>query len=278
MPDTAQSMKSMKLYDQVERIHNELRALGIADDAPLTAADLEPFDSYHYLGAEAVESAATALRLTRDSRLLDVGSGIGGSARHLAAKIGCHVTALELQTDLDALSAELNARCGLAGRIETVCGDILDGPPDGRAFDALMSLLVFIHIGDRQRLLAQCHAALKPGGRIYIEDFHLLRAPDADQQCDLSVKVRCGGPIPAAATYKAQMAEAGFADIVFEDMTGRWSDFCRERLRAFRANHAGNVEKHGQAVTDGLEDFFRVIVGLFEDGVLGGLRISARRP
>lgn len=278
MPDTAQSMKSMKLYDQVERIHNELRALGIADDAPLTVADLAPFDSYHYLGAEAVESAAAALDLTRDSRLLDVGAGIGGPARHLAEKIGCHVTALELQADLDALSAGLNARCGLAGRIETLRGDILDGPPGGRTFDALMSLLVFIHIGDRKRLLAQCHASLKPGGRIYIEDFHLLREPDADQLRDLKVKVCCGGPIPSAATYKAQMQDAGFTDIAFEDMTERWSAFCRQRLRAFRADHAANVGKHGQAVADGLEDFFRVMVGLFESGVLGGLRISARRP
>jgi SAM-dependent methyltransferase len=171
MPDKAESLKSMKLYDQVERIHNELRALGIAEDAPLTVADLAPFDSYHYLGAEAVDSAAAALGLTRDSRLLDVGSGIGGPARHIAQSIGCHVTALELQADLAALSVALNARCGLTDRIETVRGDILDGPPDGRVFDALMSLLVFIHIGDRRRLLSQCLAALKPGGRIYIEDF-----------------------------------------------------------------------------------------------------------
>jgi hypothetical protein len=73
----------------VERIHNELRALGIADDAALMVADLEPFDSYHYLGAEATEAG---LGLTRDCRLLDVGQWIGGPAHHLAAKIGCHAS------------------------------------------------------------------------------------------------------------------------------------------------------------------------------------------
>ena len=53
-----ESAKSMKLYDRVERIHNELRELGIPDDAPLTVEQLVPFDQYHYHGTEAVDEAA----------------------------------------------------------------------------------------------------------------------------------------------------------------------------------------------------------------------------
>ena len=169
-------------------------------------------------------------------------------------------------------------RCGLGGLIETVCGDILDGPPGGAGYDALMSMLVFLHIGDRPRLLGQCFAALRPGGRIYIEDFQRLREPTTDEWNNLTVKVRCGGPVPSRAEYQAQMAAAGFVDIEMEDLTAPWVAFCGERHRAFRANRARNVEKHGIEVTEGLEDFFRVIVELFDAGVIGGLRIVATRP
>ena len=95
----------MKLYDRVERIHNELRALGIADDAPLTVEQLVPFDQYHYHGTEAVDEAAERLGIGPATSVLDVGAGIGGPARWLAATTGCHVTALELQPDLDATAA-----------------------------------------------------------------------------------------------------------------------------------------------------------------------------
>lgn len=38
------SMKAMKLYDQVERIHNEPAFIEIGDAAPLTVEQLTPFD------------------------------------------------------------------------------------------------------------------------------------------------------------------------------------------------------------------------------------------
>ena len=85
MDDRSRSMKSMKLYDQAERIHNELRALGIADDAALSVDDLTPFDQYHYHGTEAVEETIAALRPGPESRLLEVGSGIG------RANLSCRV-------------------------------------------------------------------------------------------------------------------------------------------------------------------------------------------
>ena len=57
MDADTQSMKTMRLYDQVERINNELLALGIAEDAALNVEQLTPFDQYHYHGTNAVDDA-----------------------------------------------------------------------------------------------------------------------------------------------------------------------------------------------------------------------------
>ena len=90
------NLKTMKLYSQVERVHNELRARGFDADAPLKVCDLTPFDQYHYFGSEAVDLAARVLSIGPRSRVLEIGSGIGGPARHLAETTGCEIVALEL--------------------------------------------------------------------------------------------------------------------------------------------------------------------------------------
>ena len=89
-------MKDMALYDHVERIRNEILELGRDPDGPLEAELLWPFDQYHYDGIHAVDEVAHRLGLTVGERVLDVGSGIGGPARRLAAAHGLRVTALEL--------------------------------------------------------------------------------------------------------------------------------------------------------------------------------------
>jgi SAM-dependent methyltransferase len=197
-------MKSMKLYDQAERIHNELRALGIADDAALSVDDLTPFDQYHYHGTEAVEETIAALHPGPESRLLEVGSGIGGPARYLASRTGCHVTALELQPDLHAIGTQLSARCSLSSRVDHRQGDILDSPFDDAGFDALVSFLVFLHIEDRERLFASCRRSLKKDGLIFIEDFSKRAEPSPGQWADLRHKVQCPY-LPTPQAYREQL-------------------------------------------------------------------------
>ena len=44
--------------------------------------------------------------------ILEIGSGIGGPARHLVNETGANVTALELQSDQNNLTSDLTTRCG----------------------------------------------------------------------------------------------------------------------------------------------------------------------
>jgi cyclopropane fatty-acyl-phospholipid synthase-like methyltransferase len=277
MPDATKSMKSMKLYHRVDRIHNELRARGIAEDAPLSVGDLSPHDQYHYLGTEAVDHAIAALGLTRASRLLEIGSGIGGPARHVAASVGCRVTALELQPDLNAVAAELTRRCGLADRVTHQNGNILADPVEAGAYDAVMSLLCFLHIPERVRVFTAARRALKPGGKFYIEDLTKRREPSPAQWEELAVKVQTPY-LPTLEQYGEQLEEAGFVDVRLEDMTESWTAFTVERIAAFRAQRSRHLAVHGPEIVEGLEEFYDTVGALYADGVLGGARILATKP
>jgi len=267
-------MKSMKLYAEVHRIHRELEAVGISEDQPLRVEQLTPFDQYHYFGTEAVDEAIGALGLNENSRVLDVGSGLGGPARYIAARTGARVTALELQEDLHEVAAELTLRCGLASLVEHRNGNILDGVEAG-GYDAIISFLCFLHIPDRKRLLAACRSALRPDGGIYVEDFGKPRHHTPAEEEALRVKVQCPY-LPTREDYGEQLQAAGFRQASLHDVTESWKRFTADRLAAFRANRKRNIALHGHDLVDGLDDFYATVAGLFQVGAISGLKITAR--
>ena len=269
-------MKSMRLYDRVERLLKELEAAGFPADAPLTVEDLAPFDHYHYHGATAVDRAIADLEIAADDRVLEVGSGVGGPARWIADRARAEVTALELQEDLDRLAQSLTIRAGLSDRVRHVAANILDGVPAGAPFEHAVSFLCFLHIADRQRLFSVLHDSLAPGGGLYIEDFVGLREPSPAERALLAEKVMCPY-LPDRAGYCRHVEQAGFRIERCEDLSDHWREFTADRLAAFRAARSRNQSMLGPDLADGLEDFYATVAGLFAETAIGGLRLLARR-
>ena len=81
MPQDPSELKTMPLYRDVDRIYNELRAAGLYRQEKFSVADLTSFDQYHYHGTDAVDVAIADLGINAESRVLEIGSGIGGPAR-----------------------------------------------------------------------------------------------------------------------------------------------------------------------------------------------------
>jgi sarcosine/dimethylglycine N-methyltransferase len=268
-------MKSMRLYDRVERVLKELEAAGFAPDQPLTVEDLGPFDHMHYCGTAAVDQAIADCRIGSGQKVVEIGSGVGGPARWVAARTGAEVTALELQTDLDALAMTLTRRTGLGSSVHHLCANILDGPPSGAPFDHALSFLCFLHIPDRRRLFSVIGSSLATGGSLYIEDYIGLRQLSSAEAAALATKVMCPF-VPDRDRYLADLAEAGFTVEHCQDMTAVWRDFTASRLQAFRAARPHKQAILGSDLADGLEDFYAVTAGLFAAGAIGGLRLGAR--
>jgi cyclopropane fatty-acyl-phospholipid synthase-like methyltransferase len=264
-------MKAMKLYDRVHRIHRELAAQGLTPDVALKVSDLTPFDQFHYHGTEAVDEAIAALALRSGMRILDIGAGLGGPARYIAEKTDAHVTALELQEDLSAVGEDLTRRCGLSTLVDHRCGNVLDGIEGN--FDAIVSMLCFLHIPDRARLFSVCRHSLSEKGKLYVEDFALRRKATASEAEALAVKVQCPY-LPTVEEYRQHFLGAGFRHIEIADVTEDWTSFTTERLAAYRSARPRNTAIHGAEVVEGLEDFYATVAGLFESGLIAGVKIT----
>ena len=271
------TIKSMKLYSQVDRIYNDLAGLGIAADEPLSVDTLSPFDNLHYFGTQSVDETIREAGIAVGTRVLDIGSGLGGPARYLADRTGCSVRAVELQPDMSEVAASLTARCGLSGHIEHVCDDALETPLADNAFDAAVSWLAIYHIRDRARLFNRLSGALRPGGSIAFEDLYSLGPFSARDQNDMDTMLY-GMGLTGRAAYIRDLEQAGFTHIRFHDMTQPWTTFTQQRLAAFRANRNAQVKVHGTDVVAALDDFYATVVRLFESGSLGGVRVSASLP
>ena len=270
------TIAAMPLYTNLDRVARGLAALGIGPKDPIPPEQLFALDQWHYHGTEAVRAAAERLGLGAASRVLDIGSGVGGPARYLAYHFGCHVAALELQPALHAIAVDLTQRSGLKN-VTHICSDALTYAFPQAAFDAVVSWLAFLHIPDRPRLCARLARTLRPGGGCYIEDL-CMRAPFSAADLHDVRDVVFGISMTSIEDYANDLGAAGFVDVETTDLTGGWSPYAADRLKRWRANHEAYARVHGEGAYAAQEKFYAVIARLYESGSLGGVRLIARVP
>jgi SAM-dependent methyltransferase len=135
----------------------------------LTIDDVAPADQFHSGGKAATERLARLAGLRPGLRVLDVGGGLGGPARTLAAMFGCQVTVVDLTESYVRAGAALTARLGLADRVTHRIGDALALPVDTGTFDVLWTQNSGMNIADKEPLYAGFFRALRPGGLLALQ-------------------------------------------------------------------------------------------------------------
>mmetsp|Transcript_23176 Transcript_23176/g.37046 ORF Transcript_23176/g.37046 Transcript_23176/m.37046 type:complete len:355 (-) Transcript_23176:64-1128(-) len=278
-------MTSSGMYNwRVAAVHNALAKRG-KDSGPLTVDDLISLghlDQYHYMGVEACDEVIKLLGIDATSKIIDVGSGIGGPARYLSMRTGCDITGVELQKDLTEASTDLTARVGLSNKVRFLTGDFVKefGPENRQQhgkYDHLISLLVFLHIPDRAGLLQACYNSLAAGGTFVIEDFAQVGNAFTARESDHLKNVVSAPTVTSPEVYVADLEAAGFVDIQVSDKSKPWTAWTKARHESYRAAREDTVKDHGEKIYNDRVAFYEVIDELFAGGNLGGVRITGRK-
>ena len=135
----------------------------------LTVDDLAPADHFHSGGKASTDRLARLARLEAGMRVLDVGGGLGGPARTLAAHYGCRVTTIDLTESYVLAATALTARLGLSDRVTHRVGDALALDVDGQ-FDVVWTQNTGMNIADKERLYAGFARVVRPGGLLAIQE------------------------------------------------------------------------------------------------------------
>jgi SAM-dependent methyltransferase len=152
----------------LERVREGLRRNGLDPDK-LQQSDVEKLDQFHVGGLDATDALARLAEIRESDAVLDLGSGIGGPSRRLAA-VGCHVTGLDLTEEYCQVAKMLAESTGLTHLVRYERGDALAAPFENASFDVVWTQHAAMNIEDKRGLYREAFRLLKQGGRLAVHD------------------------------------------------------------------------------------------------------------
>jgi SAM-dependent methyltransferase len=257
-------------------ITDALAAIGKTPDT-VTVDDLAPVDEFHIGGRAATEELVKQLDLTRDCRVLDVGSGLGGPARFVASRYGCRVTGIDLTAEFVETARALTRWTGLDALVSFQHGSALGMPFADAEFDRSYMVHVGMNIPDKRALFAEVARVLKPGATFAVYDVMQVDAgavpfpmPWASTP-DLSA-------LATADEYKAALRASDLAIVGERNRRDFALDFF-QTLRA-RMAAAGGPAPLGLHLVMGADTRRKIdnMVAATQRGLVAPVELFARRP
>jgi len=178
-------------------------------------------------GPETTRDICAGLDLKPGTRVLDAGSGIGGSAFHMSQVYGADVTGVDVLAPLVDIANERTAARGIAG-VRFLHGDVLEIELPAESYDLVYSRDAMLHVEDKDRLFKRLYSLTAPGGRLFISDYATgagaLSKDFTDYVADTGYFLR---PL---AQYTAEIEAGGFTDVHADDKTGLFVSILEQEI------------------------------------------------
>jgi len=222
----SQVVKHYSRSDLFETIIQKLKDSGIERDK-ITQKDISAVDEFHIRGAEATHELITESGINKDSKILDVGCGIGGPARMIAFETGCKVTGIDLTEDFIRTAKLLSELVNLDDLTEFICADATKLPFNDESFDIVWTQHAQMNIKEKDKLYSEIFRVLKKGGKfIYYDIFCTGNEPlyyplPWAEESTISHLI-------TVHEYADLLNETGFKEIKISEKTERSINFFRE--------------------------------------------------
>jgi ubiquinone/menaquinone biosynthesis C-methylase UbiE len=225
----------------------------------LQAADLALLEDFHTMGRIATSQLVDLIGITSDTRVLDAGSGIGGTARFVADRFGCYVTAVDLTEEYCETSNWLNRRVGLDRQISVRQADVTDLPFADAVFDVVLSQHVQMNVADKARLYSEARRVLDSGGRLALWDITIGGHGQLDYPLPWATRPDVSH-LMTTEQLKSSIESAGFEIERWTDLTDQAASTMQALLalppnplglHAFVADFAEKAENLTAALSDG---------------------------
>jgi ubiquinone/menaquinone biosynthesis C-methylase UbiE len=179
---------------------------------------------FHFGGLRATDRLAELCGIGSRSEILAVGCGTGYTACYLSERLGCRVVGIDISGEMIERAVERAESMGLTGRVEFRVGDANEMEFDDDGFDAVISEFVTIFL-DKPRAFSEYFRVLRPGGYAGINELYKASEMPDDTKALIEEAeegfARAVGLefyLPTPAEYEGWFREAGFGDVLLEQV------------------------------------------------------------
>ncbi|NOD48912.1 MULTISPECIES: class I SAM-dependent methyltransferase [unclassified Ruegeria] len=238
---------------------------------------LAPVDEFHIGGRLATEPFVNALDLTPESQVVDLGCGLGGPARYIAATTGANVTGIDLTAEFVETGRALTEWTGLSDRVQLIKGNVLDLPLEAESFDAAYMIHVGMNIEDKVGVAQEAKRVLKPGGIFAIYDVMQVGEGHMDYPAPWASSSEQSA-LARPETYEAALKSVGFEVSNRIDRTAFAKQFFADLAAAQR--RADGPPPLGLHLIMGDDTALKIqhMVRNIEGGLIAPIEIHARLP
>ncbi|MDP6392225.1 MAG: methyltransferase domain-containing protein [Arenicellales bacterium] len=240
---------------------------------------IEAMYSDDYLSMGGIASTDILARksgIGKDSRILDVGSGLGGPALHLAAVYGCRVTGLDV-IELNILEAEKRAKTRqLDHLVDFTLGDATDMPFSNGTYDVILGQDAWCHIGEKNQLIEECARVLAPNGTIAFTDW--LQTGQMDDQFQREILSAFASPgLATLESYHTLLTNHGFSNIEQEDIGEDFVNEYRRTVTRLKNMEEQVTRKYSSRVFQIVLEKNSLILRALEEDKMGGGRFVGNK-
>lgn len=166
-----------------------------------------------------LDIALRCLSSAKPTRIIDLGSGPGGTAHFLAHETQASVTCVDLCEHQHRENMAIATTLGLAKKIETWTGSFESLPHDWSGkFDLAWSQEAFCHAADKLAAFQEARRVLRNGGVLVFSDV-LLAENTPDEASEVYSRVNAVARWTTVIQHIEDLTKAGFREITFHDWT-----------------------------------------------------------
>ena len=173
--------------------------------------------------------------------MLDIGCGVGGTARFLAKHKGCTVTGLDISEDFIEAATFLTKISGLTQKVKFQQGDAMEMPFKDNSFPTVMSMHVTMNLPEKALFFSEVSRVMKKDGQYLfyelvggeIERIHLPVPWAEASDCNYLI---------SEAHFRSELTASGLAITNWVDVTQpslEWYRAVNERIRNGPPNPLG---------------------------------------
>jgi SAM-dependent methyltransferase len=235
------------------------------------------FGQTSWMTSEELHEIPRTLALSSASNVLEIGSGAGGCALHLARTLKCRVIGLDVNAEGVRQANQCANELCLNPLVRFEQADASQPLSfDDNSFDAAYSNDAICHLPNRARVLAELRRVLKPGGRFLFSDALVITGLVTNDE--LATRSSIGYYVFASPGENEKLiAEAGMELLSATDTTASAAAISKRWHDARAARKSVLIPIEGEQNFTGLQKFLQCVHALSTEKRLSRFLYLARK-